>query len=75
MKEQKEVLERQLQWTKKQIKILDDMDEKLQTMKMIAEYAAGNDLSKEEVEKLNGQLKELQIEYNVLEAQRNINFH
>lgn len=68
MKEQKEVLEQQLQWTKKQIKILDNMDEKLQTMKKIAEFAAGNDLSKEEVEKLNSQLKELQIEYNFIEA-------
>lgn len=54
MKEQKEFLNQQLQWTKKQIMILDDMDEKLQAMKKIAEYAAENDLSIEEVEKLNG---------------------
>ncbi|MCJ1909788.1 hypothetical protein [Planococcus ruber] len=75
MKEQKEILEQQLQWTKEQIKILEEMDGILQVMKSLAEYAAGNDLSIEEVEKLNGQLKDLQIEYNVLEAQRNINFH
>ncbi|CEG24358.1 hypothetical protein BN1080_03381 [Planococcus massiliensis] len=75
MKEQKEILERQLQWTKKQIEVLDDMDEKLQAMKKIAEYVAENDLSKEEVEKLNSQLKELQTEYSFLEAQRKTDFH
>lgn len=75
MKEEKEFLERQLQWTKNQIRILDGMDKKLQAMKMIAEYAAENDLSIEEVEKLSSQLKELQIEYNFIEAQRKTNFH
>lgn len=75
MKEQKEILERQLRWTKEQIRILDEMDGKLQEMKKIAEYAAENDLSIEEVEKLNSQLKELQTEYSFLEAQRKTDFH
>lgn len=75
MKEQKEFLEQQLQWTKEQIRILDEMDGKLQEMKKIAEYAVENDLSIEEVEKLNSQLKELQTEYSFLEAQRKTDFH
>lgn len=70
MKEQKEVLEQQLQWTKKQIKILDDMDGKLQAMKKIAEYASGNDLSSSEREEWNSELEKLKSEYDLLEKQR-----
>ena len=70
MKEEKEFLERQLQWTKEQIKILDDMDEKLQGMKMIAEYASRNDLSSSEREELNSELEKLKDEYDFLEKQR-----
>lgn len=75
MKEEKEFLERQLQWTKEQIKILDDMDEKLQAMKMIAEYATGNDLSSSEREELNIELKKLKDEYDFLKKQRYIELH
>lgn len=74
-KEQKEFVEEQLQWTKEQIHLLDQMDAILQEMKKIAEYAAENELSKEEAEKLNSQLKELQDEYSYLENQRKTDFH
>lgn len=70
MKEEKEFLERQLQWTKEQIKILDDMDEKLQAMKIIAEYASKNDLLSSEREELNTQLEKLKDEYDFLEKHR-----
>lgn len=72
MKEEKEFLEQQLRWTKEQIKILNDMDEKLQAMKKIAEYAAGNDLSSSEREELNTELAKLKSEYDFLEKQRYI---
>ena len=74
-KEQKEFLEEQLQWTKDQIAILDEMDGKLQEMKKIAEYAAANDLATDEIEKLNSQLKGLQNEYSFLEAQQKTEFY
>lgn len=73
MKDQEElkgILEQQLQWTKDQIKTLDGMDEKLQAMKKIAEYAVENDLSSSEREELNIQLEKLKGEYDFLEKQR-----
>lgn len=45
MKEKKEILEQQLQWTKEQIRILCKMDEKLHEMKKIVEFAAVDGLS------------------------------
>ncbi|WP_033542921.1 hypothetical protein [Planococcus sp. CAU13] len=74
-KEQKEFLEEQLQWTKEQILILDEMDMKLQEMRKIAEYAAKYELPADEIEKLNRQIKELQNEYSFLEAQRKTEIH
>lgn len=74
-KEQKEFLEEQLYRTKEQIAMLDEMDRKLQEMKKIAEYVIKNELLKNEIEKLNDQLKELQIEYNFIEEQRKTEFH
>lgn len=68
--ERKEFLEQQLRWTKEQNKILDDMDEKLQAMKKIAEYAAGNDLSSSEREEWNSELEKLKGKYDFLEKQR-----
>lgn len=70
MKEEKEFLERQLQWTKEQIKILDEMDEKLQAMKVMAEYASRNDLLSSEREEWNSELEKLKDEYDFLEKQR-----
>ena len=74
-KEQKEFLEEQLQWTKDQIAILDEMDKNLHEMKKIAEHAAENNLSTDEIEKQNSQLEDLQSEYSFLEAQRKTEFH
>ena len=68
-------MEEQLQWTKEQIRILDEMDGKLQEMKKIAEYAVVNDLSVNEREELNRQLEILKNEYSFLEIQRNTEFH
>ena len=51
--EQKNFLKYQLELTKEQIQVLDKMDIKLQEMKKIAEYAAANALSTDEIEKLN----------------------
>ena len=75
MEEQKEFLEQQLQWTKEQIRILDEMDKKLQEMKKIAEYAATNDLSVNEREELNRQLEMVKNEYSSLERQRHTGVH
>ncbi|MCM3611974.1 hypothetical protein M4S82_12015 [Planococcus sp. MERTA32b] len=66
----KEFLESQLQWSKNQIAVLDEMESKLQEMKKIAEYAAENDLSFNERKKLNSHLKELRNEFSFLEAKR-----
>lgn len=74
MKEQKEILEQQLQWTKEQIKILDKMDEILQVMKRLAEYAAENDSPEGERGELNQQLEILKSEYVDLERQKHITF-
>ena len=68
--EQKEFLEEQLDWTKGQIDILDQMDMKLREMKKIAEYAAENNLSMGEREKLSSHLEEIKNEYRFLEAKR-----
>lgn len=67
-------LEQQLDWTKEQVQILDEMDIKLREMKKIAEYAAANKLSSTEMEKLNGQLNVLQTEVRLLVAQRHTVF-
>jgi len=70
----KSSLEQQLDWTKEQVQILDEMDVKLREMKKIAVYAAVNILSATEMEKLNGQLNVLQNEVRALEAQRHTVF-
>lgn len=75
MKEQKEILEQQLQWTKEQIRILDEMEEILQVMKSLAEYAAKNDLSEGERSELSRQLEVLKSQYDDLEWQKHIIVH
>jgi len=67
--EQKKLLERQLQWTKEQVCILDEMDVKLHEMKRIAEYALEHTLSAIEIEKSNGELDVLKNEFSSLERQ------
>lgn len=72
---EKKMLEQQLQWTKEQIRILDEMDIKLHEMKKIAEYAAKHNLFAAEIEKLNSQMEELKGELSFLESQRRTEFY
>ena len=67
--EQKKHLEQQLQWTRKQVRILDDMNATLHEMKRIAEYALAHNLSAIEIERLNGELDTLKTEFGSLERQ------
>jgi len=71
----KTFLEQQLEWTKEQIHILDEMEVKLHEMKKIAEYAEENKLSSIEAQDLNVQLVVLKNEYSALEAKRKTVFH
>lgn len=73
--ERKEFLQEQLQWTRDQMDILDQMDKKLQEMKRIAEYVVGNDLSVDERGNLNRLLEILKDEYNLLESRKGIIVH
>jgi hypothetical protein len=74
-KEYEEMLEQQLQRTKEQLTILDEMDNKLLAMKKIAEYAVRNNLNAKERSHLNEQLEQLKKEFDSLEALRHNNFH
>lgn len=62
----KEFLESQLQWSKNQTAILDEMESKLGEMKEIAEQATKNDLSGSVREQLNCQLERLKYEYGLM---------
>ncbi|KKB41344.1 hypothetical protein [Bacillus thermotolerans] len=64
--EQKEFLQ-QLQWAKDQDRILAEIEAKLYEMRAIAEYAANHELTADEVELLNDQLRELKGEIDSLE--------
>jgi predicted nucleic acid-binding Zn-ribbon protein len=67
--ELKEFLEQQLQWFKKQDAILQQIDEKLHEMKIIAEYRLEHELVTAEIEALNRQLIELKQDIHDLENQ------
>ncbi|MFD1031463.1 hypothetical protein [Metaplanococcus flavidus] len=64
--ERKEFLQQQLQWTKGQIDILDQMDMKLQEMKGIAEHVAHNELSQSEIVNSSAEINALNQEYEKL---------
>jgi CRISPR/Cas system-associated exonuclease Cas4 (RecB family) len=68
-KEQKKFLEQQLQWSKEQACILEEIEEKLYEMKGLAEYALTHELSPIEINKLNEQLNDLKNEVHSLEKQ------
>jgi hypothetical protein len=68
-KEQKKFLEQQLQWSKEQSRILEEIEEKLYEMKGLAEYALTYELSPIEINKLNEQLNDLKNEVHSLEKQ------
>ena len=65
----KKSLEQQLEWSKEQARILDEMDVKLHEMKKIAEYALEHKLSEDEIQRLNGELNVLKSELSSLEKQ------
>lgn len=65
-KEQKEFLEEQLQWTRDQVLILDEMEVMLKEMKKIAEYVAHNKLSPSEISYSSNQINSLNQEYEEL---------
>ena len=67
--DQKKFLEEQLEWTKEQVRILDEIDIRLHEMKKIAEYAVEHELSATEKIRLNNQLKDLKDEVDSLEKQ------
>jgi hypothetical protein len=67
--EQKKFLEQQLQWSKERARILEEIEKKLYEMKEIAEYALKHELTTDEIERLNGQLNDLQGVVHSLENQ------
>ena len=67
--DQKKFLEEQLEWTKEQVRILDEIDIRLHEMKKIAEYAVEHELSATEKIRLNNQMKDLKAEVDSLEKQ------
>lgn len=64
---EKRILVEQLEWTREQARLLDEMDMKLHEMRKIAEYAKEHELSPMEIERMNGELNKLIDEYNALE--------
>jgi putative NADPH-quinone reductase len=67
--EHKQFLEQQLEWCKKQDRILEEIEMKLHEMKEIAQYALNHELTETEVNHLNIQLNELKSEVHFLEQQ------
>ncbi|WP_033827755.1 hypothetical protein [Bacillus andreraoultii] len=71
----KEFLEQQLEWTKEQAYILDQINEKLHQMKRIAVYAVEHNLSDYEINELNTKLDILKQEVHMLEKQMHGTVH
>ena len=67
--EHKRFLEQQLEWCKKQDRILAEIETKLYEMKKITQYALDHELTEIEIELLNNQLNELKSEVHLLEKQ------
>ncbi|MGG0464492.1 hypothetical protein [Priestia megaterium] len=65
----KRFLEQQLEWCKKQDRILEGIEMKLYKMKKVAEYAFNHELTLLQTDQLNGQLKELESDVHFLEKQ------
>jgi len=73
--EYKQFLEQQLEWYKKQDRILEEIEMKLHKMKKIAQYAVDHVLTITEKEQLNTQLSELKAEIHFLEIQLHTTVH
>ena len=67
--EHKKFLEQQVEWCKKQDRILEEIELKLHEMKKIAQYALEHALSPIELEGLNTQLIDLKNEVHLLKKQ------
>jgi len=67
--ERKKFLEQQLERSRKQDHILEEIEMKLHEMKEIAQYALDYELTAKEVAGLNSQLNELKREVHFLEKQ------
>ena len=67
--EHKQFLEQQLEWCKKQDRILEEIEMKLSEMKKITQYTLDHELTEIEIELLNNQLNELKSEVHLLEKQ------
>lgn len=67
--EHKQFLEQQLEWCKKQDRILEEIEMKLYEMKKITQYTFDHELTEIEIEWLNNQLNELKSEVHLLEKQ------
>ena len=67
--EHKKFLEQQVEWCKKQDRILEEIELKLHEMKKIAQYALEHVLSPIELEGLNTQLIDLKNEVHLLKKQ------
>ncbi|WP_366160977.1 hypothetical protein ABXS71_19630 [Bacillus infantis] len=67
--EHKRFLEEQLEWCRKEDRILETIEVKLHKMKELAEFACFYELTAIETDMLNGQLDELRKEVQYLEQQ------
>ncbi|MCM3714654.1 hypothetical protein [Halalkalibacter oceani] len=67
--EQLSFLKEQLEWSKRQTWLLEEIEMKLRAMKKIAEYALEADLSEEEANLLNREITECQQEVKALQKQ------
>lgn len=73
--EKKKFLEEQLEWCKKQDRILEEIEMKLREMKEIAEYVQLYDLALVEKEELNGKFQSLKKEVEALEKSLQLVVH
>jgi len=67
--EHKQFLEQQIQWCKKQNRILEEIEMKLHEMKKIAQYTLDHELTATEVDQLNIKLIKLKSDIHFLEKQ------
>ena len=65
--EKKRFLEEQIEWCKMQDAILQEIEEKYNKMKELAEYSCNNEITLSETEELNNQLNTLKQEVHSLE--------
>ncbi|MCF8009868.1 MAG: hypothetical protein K9L17_03500 [Clostridiales bacterium] len=62
-----EYLRQKLEWTKKRMKALDEIETRLRKMRGLAEYARDNELSQDKKQEINDRLQRLQSEVNELD--------